>query len=208
MLINKITIFHPLLELLLAGTRPQGNGGERTRGRTLRAVGRESWGRQKTEKFVTLVTGYRVPIRWRSHFQWQSQKTFLRVPETNGRLPTYLILPWVNQTDTNSRRLGDFSDSPRSLSVWKSQSSQVFYADYHSRFFRQWQLSHYFQVISNIKSYLYVTIYEAIYHVKNLKIILINNIKKIYVFKHFYYPIAMLNILTYVLFQKLSYQSR
>lgn len=44
-------------------------------------------------------------------FPVAGRKTFLRVPETNGRSPTYLILPWVNQTDTNLQRSGNFLDS-------------------------------------------------------------------------------------------------
>lgn len=45
-------------------------------------------------------------------FPAAGRNTFLRVPETNGRRsPTYLILPWVNQTDTNLRRSGNFLDS-------------------------------------------------------------------------------------------------
>lgn len=56
--INKITIFHPLSRRVstrgVTPTRETWKDGE---------GGEEDGGGWKTEKFVTLVTGYRVPIR-------------------------------------------------------------------------------------------------------------------------------------------------
>lgn len=42
-----------------------------------------------------------------------------------------ILLPWVNQTDTNSRRLGDFL-TPRSLSARARDRHNRFYADYRA----------------------------------------------------------------------------